>query len=87
MGGKVRRRWEGREGVLGRGEIRGKTLLYGEVVGRKTTKIRGKHDALRAWGEWGAELKGDSVCSPDESSPFPVFRHCVALPVIQPDSF
>ena len=47
--------------MLGRREIRGKTLLYGEVVGRKSTKIRGKHDALRAWGEWGAELKGDSI--------------------------
>ena len=61
MGGKVRRRWEGREGVLRWGEIRGKTLLYGEVMGRKTTKIGGKHDALCARREWGAELKGDCI--------------------------
>ena len=47
--------------MLGRGEVRGKTLLYGEVMGRKTTKFGGKHDALRAWGEWGAELKGNSI--------------------------
>ena len=46
---------------MGRREIRGKTLLYGEVVRRKTTKIRRKHDALCARGEWGTELKGDCI--------------------------
>ena len=47
--------------LLGRGEVRGKALLYGEVMGRKTAEIRRKHDALCSRGEWGAELEGDCV--------------------------